>query len=693
MMDTAITFETTTDSASYPQRYLKSCDACRTGKVRCLPDASSITGACYRCEKSNRSCTFSPVKKRKSRKGTQYRIAELEREILAMRQSWNVNEKSTTSSPQSSMEQANVPTQNTFAVSVDNKTAFEHTRVSNSGHEVKAEQFSSLGPDVVDRGILCEEEADALVIAYRTHMSHTYSGVMISQDVSSSSMRRSTPVLWLAVVAAAAQERAPELWAKLNQELRQILASFVFVDGSMSPELIQATFITLIFYNPPTQFSKHLFFQLADLAASMVIGLGFASKEPPAVHGLEYSVLSDNGATCLFEKSRCLLAAYIYSTGLSIRSRRTSVLPYSKWIDEVIRFLEKSEKLSDKRLSKWAQLAHIAEDTADCLGFKDASVSIVIPATRLSPILGNFEKKMKEWYVNLDVGVRNDALKLDYHSTLMTFHELVLAGGKHDAADFKKSHFTFPEITLDDGVRDDLYTAPSFAIISILECISSAHDSLKIVTDMSIDQLRRAPNVQLFRAFYALIILLRVWLYVFKHNLEDQIQPQNLQLDFFIDTLSMRLMTASDLGKYKIPAMWSSMLEKRAKRCYCQLRDCLTVHLSGRMSNNSDMNSRAAQIAGKKANEASYSSTGQPWTLDAQWSELSSTKNYPSPCEEGYETQRSQASSAPSDPTSAFMLSNAMSVPELNYSFPLEPLGFADFELEDIDNLIHQLMP
>jgi hypothetical protein len=63
----------------------RACDACRQHKVRCLPDNSSTSQICQRCAKTDRHCVFTAAQKRKQRKRTDTRVAELEREVQAMR--------------------------------------------------------------------------------------------------------------------------------------------------------------------------------------------------------------------------------------------------------------------------------------------------------------------------------------------------------------------------------------------------------------------------------------------------------------------------------------------------------------------------------------------------------------------------------------------------------------------------------
>nr|POF04594.1 putative transcriptional regulatory protein [Quercus suber] len=62
----------------------RACAHCRSQKVRCIVD-DATPDQCQRCSRSGRPCIFTPVQRRKQRKRTDTRVAELEREMRAMR--------------------------------------------------------------------------------------------------------------------------------------------------------------------------------------------------------------------------------------------------------------------------------------------------------------------------------------------------------------------------------------------------------------------------------------------------------------------------------------------------------------------------------------------------------------------------------------------------------------------------------
>lgn len=70
-----------------PKPHIRACESCRTRKIRCLPQESSKDAKCQRCAKSGRECIYNSPEKRKRRKRTDARVADLEHmvQMLAAR--------------------------------------------------------------------------------------------------------------------------------------------------------------------------------------------------------------------------------------------------------------------------------------------------------------------------------------------------------------------------------------------------------------------------------------------------------------------------------------------------------------------------------------------------------------------------------------------------------------------------------
>ncbi|RKK67302.1 hypothetical protein BFJ69_g14635 [Fusarium oxysporum] len=290
-------------------RLNRACDACRLAKLRCLPDATSPVGDCQRCSKTQRSCVYAPVKKRKPRARTNTRIAKLEGEVRAMMVLLENKDSTDEKSPDCGIPRALPNGVNGVGV-VDDAIDTNCSKGSPSFRDTDGELEAGMkvnGPhhalsprpvpfipsevtnrslDVVQRGILNDDLADELVAAYVKYLNNDYPGVDLPNETKSRKLRSEMPVLWLAVLAAASHGHAPELAIELNGELAQTLGAETFNKGTKSIELVHALHIATLYYNRPTHPSRDLFFQYASTSSSMFFDLSIAHEADPLM--IEY---------------------------------------------------------------------------------------------------------------------------------------------------------------------------------------------------------------------------------------------------------------------------------------------------------------------------------------------------------------------------------------------------------------------
>jgi hypothetical protein len=227
----------------------RACDACRAHKVRCLPNTSSQSKICQRCAKTDRECHFSPFQKRKQRKRTDTRVAELEREVQAMRTLFDskatvIREKSpieldeqnnerTASNSEGSARESGVQ-----GVSLTPEINFPSQNGSPFSY--------SLDTDVVDRGIISLDAAYNLFDSYNQNLVHHFPGVIFSADTTAEECRRTKPTLFLAIIAAAAAQTAPRLYSILNTEVLTAYAHRTVMRQEKNLELVQAMIVTSV---------------------------------------------------------------------------------------------------------------------------------------------------------------------------------------------------------------------------------------------------------------------------------------------------------------------------------------------------------------------------------------------------------------------------------------------------------------
>lgn len=148
--------------------------------------------------------------------------------------------------------------------------------------------------DVIDRGVISLELADTLVNIYAHDLMKFCPTVVFPAGTTASELRRSKPVLFLSVIAAASIVVNAGVAAVLNREMIQLYVDQFFVQAEKSLELVQALLLMTVFYYPPDSPSKLQHYQYIYIAATMALEIGLASKrrvsEKPGATGGEDGV-------------------------------------------------------------------------------------------------------------------------------------------------------------------------------------------------------------------------------------------------------------------------------------------------------------------------------------------------------------------------------------------------------------------
>lgn len=269
----------------------RACAHCRSQKVRCLPDESN-PNTCQRCSRTGRQCVFTPLQKRKQRKRTDTRVAELEREMRAMRAL--LKEKSEGESPESpggegagrepiaeeSAGEVDVVAQAAAAPKLahSDKNAQGQSELLAAGRSVlqqsnrmpaqdtSSNEVASAATgsrrDVVDRGMVSMEVARRLVEHYKMNLYAQYPQVYIPDACTADDLRATKPTLFLAVIAAAAENEHPELAQVLDTEVLQEYATRSVVNSEKSVELVQSLLISAVWYVPPNKFGQLKYYEV-----------------------------------------------------------------------------------------------------------------------------------------------------------------------------------------------------------------------------------------------------------------------------------------------------------------------------------------------------------------------------------------------------------------------------------------------
>lgn len=382
----ALEIQTSAVEVTNGKTLVTACESCRLRKLRCLPDASSLSAKCQRCTTSNRECVFTERSRKRRRVRTDTRVNELEKEIKAMSAALKGGMEPTSqiqaknnSGPKNACEN-NISTDPRGSISTDgyqgecvtncvgqsmDKDLRDHLEhESDARCEQRSNERSTIleqsstpvrsastmdsnsrtnfedAPerllqcnDVIDRGLLSMSEATLLVNRYVNELVQHFPAVILPEGYSAAELRRKRPTLFLAVIAAASGTSDVSLNVKLNREILQIYADRIAIKGERSLELIQSMLITMIWYFPPDDFEELKFYQYIHMAATMALDIGIGTKPRPNQSHLQFPQ-QDTSSNCdsgLYEVPHRVapMSSHRPDSG-HIESRRTLLACYLK---------------------------------------------------------------------------------------------------------------------------------------------------------------------------------------------------------------------------------------------------------------------------------------------------------------------------------------------------------------------------
>jgi hypothetical protein len=228
--------------------------------------------------------------------------------------------------------------------------------------------------------------------------------------------------LFHAVMAAAALSQGCELSDKLHEEAVYLYARSAFIKGEKSVQSIQAMLVTVAYYSPPKKPGQLQIYQWVNMAASMALELGLASK--PRTHEqlpkrAIRSLQKISSPEELLEHCRTVLTLYIISAGFSMRLKRPNILLFNSWMEECVGMLEKSKLLDDRRIIAWLKLQRIADEANTAFGFDDASTSFSLSELRMQIILRIFDRRMHDWKKSVPDEVMTKFLTIEYYQNML----------------------------------------------------------------------------------------------------------------------------------------------------------------------------------------------------------------------------------------------------------------------------------
>ncbi|PVI04762.1 hypothetical protein DM02DRAFT_611367 [Periconia macrospinosa] len=582
--------ETTEPVTKKPSEHAlnRACEACRVSKVRCLSNPDSASNQCQRCARAGRKCIFAAPAKRRQRKRTDVRVAELEKEV---KQLTSLLRPSTSKSPADAEPSDSSMDEDESISKIDEKKPSPSTQTRKSpqnqldswdGPPAPASLFNYntaqpkdlLQPeerDILDRGIITRELAEELLNIYRDDQIRQCPSVTVDREWTVDDLRTKKPALFHAVMAAASHVKGSALSNRMHEEIVYYYARNVFINGEKGLQWVQAFFVTISYWTPPANHTKLQIFSYASIAASMALEIGMTSK--PRTHEqlpkrAIRSLQKISSAEELQENCRTILSLYIMTAGFGIRLRRPYILIFNSWMEECLHMLSKSSNFEDRRVVAWLRLQRIADEAYTAFGFDDASTSFTLSEIRLRTILKIFEKRMQDWKGSVPADVWTPALTIEYHQNMMSMWEFAMDGGRYDAPEFRNRFLTLPALD-DDSVQPETnLSRSSLQVNATIMCISCAQTVLDNMLSISPTTLQRSPGVLFARSIYAMVVLLRADYAIGtdSEGMGEFLDSDTLKVDFYLNSLLKLSEEAIGPQKCKVPSHWLFILQEKIQK-------------------------------------------------------------------------------------------------------------------------------
>ncbi|TQV97272.1 C6 transcription factor (War1) [Cordyceps javanica] len=418
--------------------------------------------------------------------------------------------------------------------------------------------------DVVERGLVPPALAARLLSRYNAQMVRHLPGVVFAPGTGVAELRAARPVLFLAVMAAAAGEDHA-LQRVLQRELMHVLAARVLVTGEKSLELVQALNVAVIWYWPPEYFEELKFYQLIHVAAVMAIDIGLGRRTNGRARAAASSSFSGAGGMGMgmgmggmggggmgggwgsfrgggraaappdptsLEARRTWLTCYYLASNTAMSLHRPHLIRWTSFMADSMRVLETSPDAAptDRYFCHLVWTHHLGEQIGAQLSMDDpdavgaagagtgagAGVDIADPRTQYA--LRALERDLERYRAGVPPERMHATLKIAFDLLNLYMHETVLHA----------DHFGEPP-SADDDDDDNSKNGPGVQqhqqqqqqrkqqplsaqhINALTSCLAAINGIFTTFLGMDVESIRCLPVFNFVRVAYAVVVLMKMY--------------------------------------------------------------------------------------------------------------------------------------------------------------------------------------
>ncbi|CAL3962220.1 unnamed protein product [Diplocarpon coronariae] len=505
--------------------------------------------------------------------------------------------------------------------------------------------------DVVDKGLATVEEATTLFNWYVEKMAPHMPAVVFSRSTTAAEIRKTKPIVFLAILSASAGVLNPEKQRILTKEIMSILADRIICSGDKTLELIQAIIVSCLWYWTPENFEELKFYQLIHVASVMAIDIGMSKK----------SKLQKSKAAGLFrdnlwrrtpypdseslESRRTWLSCYFLCCNASMGLRRPNLVRWTTFMAECVEVLETSPDAlpSDKNFCQWIRSQRIAEDIGTRFSMDDPGAKVSIADPTVQHALKGFEVELDDWVNQIPPEANSSCLQVTEHVVNLYMHEVALHVD-HNVEEFKPP-FTAALLSDDSGDEDRKLSSSHVAALSI--CLKSIDGIFSSFLAFDVDTIRCLPVANFVRVAYAVVILIKMYFAAANPNSHfgKVINKDNMKVEQYLDGLVALFKAAAHENRSRLSQKFLMVLlmlrtwfyrqreEKQASGSYNDSASGPATEIYAEASGEPNQNLKAHQLGAQSA----YSPANTPLRLLSEvatgnsggQSRSGSIRNYP----------------------------------------------------------------
>ncbi|KAL2370178.1 hypothetical protein RJ035_003540 [Blastomyces gilchristii] len=418
--------------------------------------------------------------------------------------------------------------------------------------------------DVIDRGVVDTEMALKCFNRYVNDIAPLLPFVVFPPETTMAEVRRTKPILLLAILSISIGIFNADLQTSLLNELFRLFADQVIVKGSKSLELVQAIMLSMIWYTPPDHYEEMKFFQLIHIAATMAMDLGMnrrtKSKAKSKSMGMwreimgKKVVMLDPDAP---ETRRAWLGCYFMCVNVAMSLRRPILTRWHPYMDESLEILETSPDAlpSDRNLIQWVKLAHLGEEILFQFSMDDPATNVDITDPKNQYALKGFERRLAEW---------RKEVPPECYSPLMRHYELVLniymheigMHADHNIDDFKPPFIN--SLTSDNPVN---LGSPAH-VDALTVCLTSIYEAIDTFTSLDYTTIQSSPTIHFVRTSYACVALIKLYTAASypATRLGQVFNPTDFKIEYYLTKLIAHLKGSGERMSGRVPSRFSLML-------------------------------------------------------------------------------------------------------------------------------------